>query len=123
MKRRLGEFVPAIKQILHEPFDPTISVAVLRPVVDGEHGRHRDGVDPLARRYQVWIIRVGELADGIEVSESPGIWHRQEMKTGARRYFQPEVNRLGHRPQETYGFTGQEHFVAGGKIDEDRFDG
>src|SRR5882672_5949299 len=65
---------------------------------------------------------VGELAEGIEVGESLGVRHRQEMKAGFRRYFQPEVDRLGHRPKETCSFTGQEHFVAGGKIDEDRLD-
>src|SRR6266436_4929603 len=122
MERRLGEFVPAVKQILDEPFDPTISVAVLRPIIDGEHRRYRNSIDPLARRYQVWIIRVGELTYGIEVGESLGIRHRQEMKAGVRRYFQPEVDRLGHRPQETGDFTRQKHLVAGGKIDEDRLD-
>src|SRR5713101_4417636 len=122
MERRLGEFVPAVKQILDEPFDPTISIAVLRPIIDGEHRRYRNGIDSLARRYQVWIIRVGELTYGIEVGESLGIRHRQEMKAGVRRYFQPEVDRLGHRPEETSDFTRQNHFVAGGKLDEDRLD-
>src|SRR6266853_6641110 len=116
MKRRLGEFVPAVKQILDEPFDPTISVAVLRPIIDGEHRRYRDGVDPLARRYQVWIIRVGELAEGIEVGESLGIRHRQEMKAGVRRYFQPEVDRLRHHPEETGDLARPDHLHAGREV-------
>src|SRR5712671_2099808 len=45
------------------------------------------------------------------------------MKAGVRRYFQPEVDRLGHRAEETDSFTRQKHFVAGGKIDEDRLHG
>src|SRR6266852_7376959 len=122
MERRLDKFVPAVKQILDEPFDPTISVAVLRPIIDGEHRRYRNGIDPLARRYQVWIIRVGELTYHIEVGEDLGIRHLQEMKAGVRRYFRPEVDRLGHHPEETGDLARPDHLHAGREVDKDRLD-
>src|SRR5258708_785166 len=122
MKGRLREFVPAVKQILDEPFDATVSVAVLRPVIDGEHRRHRNGVHPVARQSQVRIVRVGELADDIEGGEGLGIRHRQEMKAGVRRYFRPEVDRLRHHPEEIGDLARPDHLHAGREVDKDRLD-
>src|SRR5215510_16494605 len=94
MIRRLLELAPVGKQALGEALDAAEAVAALRPVVDREHGRHRDRVNPAVLRDEIRIVLRGQLAQRVVVGELLGERDRQELQAGIGRDIGEESDRL-----------------------------
>src|SRR4051812_6737189 len=95
MEGRLLELVEALEIILDEALDSPVTIAVLWPVIDGEHDGNRQRVDGGARWDQIRIIIMRERRGQIVVRELRSPVDCNKVHPGLRLELGEEVVRLG----------------------------
>src|SRR5262249_31462864 len=80
---------------------------VLGPIVDGQHGRNSDCIDPFASSDQIGVVFVSEFRQSIEIGELLRIRNRQDVQAGIGRHSWrvQDAERLLHHAQERVVFA------------------
>src|ERR1700686_413378 len=81
--RRLAKFSPFIEKCLREPFNPTVAITALGPVIDCQYRRSSKSLHWMALRHQARIFFARQLAHCIVVGEELGEGNRKKVQAGA----------------------------------------
>src|SRR5947208_17139482 len=82
--RRLAKFSPFIEKSLREPFNPTVAITALGPVVNRQYRRNSKSLHWMTLRNQAGIFFARQLAHCIVVGENFGEGNRKKVQSRVR---------------------------------------